>query len=258
MDNTRAQRSTSASASSPSASGAATTSPATSTRSSCAWTFTTTAPTPLPRNRDPWLTNPSSSASRPPATRPASASSAGTPCSPTRSPPASTSTPASAASCPRSPRRAHLEAMVPTIERALKEAGVSRARPGRHRGHGGTRAGGRAARRRLGRQGVRVRAGQAALRRQPPRLPHLRRPAGARRAARADDGPAGLRRSLIAAAGPGHHRGRTAAGLDHRRRGRRGLRQDRPRARTSASPAARSSTGYARRATPKPSPSRAD
>ena len=44
------------------------------------------------------------SASRPPATRPGSASCAATRCSPTRSPPASRSTPASAAWCPRSPR----------------------------------------------------------------------------------------------------------------------------------------------------------
>ena len=50
----------------------------------------------------PW-TSPWSSASRPPATRPASGSCAATRCWPTRSRAASTSTPASAASCPRSP-----------------------------------------------------------------------------------------------------------------------------------------------------------
>ena len=53
--------------------------------------------------------------------------------------------------------------------------------------------------------------------------------------------------SLLLAAG--HHLRRTAAGRDHRRRGGRGLRQDRARARTSASPAVRSSTGSRRRAT---------
>ena len=50
-----------------------------------------------------WLTSRWSSASRRPATRPASGSSAATRCSPTRSPPASRSTPGSAAWCPRSP-----------------------------------------------------------------------------------------------------------------------------------------------------------
>ena len=36
--------------------------------------------------------------------------------------------------------RAHLEAMVPTVERACREAGVGLARPRRHRGHGRARA----------------------------------------------------------------------------------------------------------------------
>ena len=194
--------STSASASTPSAYGAATTSPATSTPWSCAWSCPPPPRRPLSQGtEDPWLTNPSSSASRPPATRPASASSAGTRCSPTRSPPAWTSTPASAASCPRSPAAR-------TWRRWSPPSSARCARPGSPPATWTASRSPRAPGSRVRcwsacqrRQGVRVRARQAALRRQPPRLAHLRRPAGARRAARADDGPARLRRPLLAAAG---------------------------------------------------------
>ena len=68
----------------------------------------------------PWC-----SASRPPATRPASASSAATRCWPTRSPPASRSTPASAAWCPRSPAAPTSRRWCPTIERACETAGIT-------------------------------------------------------------------------------------------------------------------------------------
>ena len=56
-----------------------------------------------PGDDEKCLTNPWSSGSRPPATRPASASSAATPCSPTRWRPVWSSTPGSAAWCPRWP-----------------------------------------------------------------------------------------------------------------------------------------------------------
>ena len=80
--------------------------------------------------------------------------------------------------------RAHLEAMVPTVERALRDR---RGRPwpgGRDRGHGRARARRGAARRRLRGQGLRAGARQAAVRREPPGRAHRRRPARARPAAR--------------------------------------------------------------------------
>ena len=126
--------------------------------------------------------------------------------------------------------RAHLEAMVPTIDRALPRGRGLRPRPGRRRGHRRPRARRCPAGGRERREGLCVRARQAPLRRQPPRVPHLRRPVGARRAAGADDGAARLRRPLLAAARAGHHRGRASPRLDHRRRRGRGLRQGGPRA----------------------------
>ena len=80
--------------------------------------------------------------------------------------------------------RAHLEAMVPTIERACETAGSA---PRGRRDRGDQRSGSRrrpARRRRCG-QGARDGAGQAAVRRQPPRRARRRRPARARAAARA-------------------------------------------------------------------------
>ncbi len=124
--------------------------------------------------------------------------------------------------------RAHLEAMVPTIERALKDAGVS-ARD--LDGIAVTAGPGLAGALLVGVSAAKAYAyalGKPPVRRQPPRLPHLRRPAGARAAARADDGAAGLRRPLLAAAVRRHHLRRAPARRDHRRRGGRGLRQDRP------------------------------
>src|SRR5262249_11931609 len=92
--------------------------------------------------------------------------------------------------------RAHLEAMVATVDRALAMADVKlaevdgiavTARPGAARG-----------RRRA--QRLRSRAGQAAVRGEPPGRAHRRRPAGTRSAAAARGGPAGVRRALLAAA----------------------------------------------------------
>ena len=77
--------------------------------------------------------------------------------------------------------RAHLEAMVPTIERACETAGIRPSR--RRRDRRDQRPGSRrrpAGRRRRG-QGARDRARQADLRRQPPGRPRRRRPARARR-----------------------------------------------------------------------------
>ena len=110
--------------------------------------------------------------------------------------------------------RAHLEAMLPTIERACATAGValgdvdavavtSAARPGRC-----------AAGRRGGRQGAGPRARQAALRREPPRGARGGRPARARAAARAVPGAARVRRPLVAAAGRGRDRRTSAARRD--------------------------------------------
>ena len=127
--------------------------------------------------------------------------------------------------------RAHLEAMVPTIERACETAGIRLARRRRDRGHQRPRPGRRAAGRGRRGQGARGRARQADLRRQPPRGARRRRPARARPAARAVPGDAGQRRALQPAAGRGRHRRRRAARRDHRRRRRGGLRQGRPAAR---------------------------
>ena len=81
--------------------------------------------------------------------------------------------------------RAHLEAMVPTIERACADAGVRLADVDAVAVTGGPGPGRRAAGRGGRGQGARAVAGQAALRRQPPRRPRRRRPARARTAARA-------------------------------------------------------------------------
>ena len=64
------------------------------------------------------------SASRPPATRPASASCAATRCSPTRSPRRVDEHARFGGVVPEVASRAHLEAMVPTIERACETAGI--------------------------------------------------------------------------------------------------------------------------------------
>ena len=101
-------------------------------------------------------------------------------------------------------------------------------RRGRHRGAGA----GRGPARRGGRgQGVCLRAGQAAVRGQPPGRSHRRRPAGARHAAVARGGPAGVRRAFLAAARAGRGPGGHPARSHHRRRGRRGVRQGGPGAR---------------------------
>ena len=127
--------------------------------------------------------------------------------------------------------RAHLEAMVPMIERACETAGIALAdvdaivrdrragagrRPARRRGRGEVAGAG---------------PRQAAVRRQPPRRTRGRRPARARPAARPVPGPARLGRALLAAAGQRRDHVGRAARLDHRRRGRGGLRQGRPPAR---------------------------
>ncbi len=124
--------------------------------------------------------------------------------------------------------RAHLEAMVPTIRRALKDAGV---KPADLDGIAVTAGPGLA-----GALLVGVSAAKAyayALGKPLYGVNHLashicvdQLEHGA--AARADDGAAGLRRPLLAAAGARHHLRRASAGLDHRRRGGRGVRQGGP------------------------------
>ena len=128
--------------------------------------------------------------------------------------------------------RAHLEAMVPTIERRLRDAGVAAARRRRDRGHQRARPGRRAAGRRRRRQGARARAGQAAVRRQPPGRARRRRPARARPAARARAWRCwsrGGHSSLLLVEDVTARR--RAARRHHRRRGRRGVRQGGPAAR---------------------------
>ena len=186
--------------------GAAATTATAPTRSSWSWTCVTDhrsggTMTSCSRPTARWC-----SASRPPATRPASASSAATPCSPTRSPPASRSTPGSAASCPRSPAGRTSRRWCRRIERACDDAGVAladvdaiavTAGPGLA---GALLVGVAAA------KALRARPRQAAVRRQPPRRARRRRPARARPAARAVPRAAGLRRALVAAAGRRRHR----------------------------------------------------
>src|ERR1700759_4227951 len=118
--------------------------------------------------------------------------------------------------------RAHLEAMVPAVDRALATAGVTladvdaiavTAGPGL--------AGGLAGRRGRG-QGLRAAPEQAAVRRQPPGRPRGRGPAGARPAAGPGGGAAGVRWPFVAAAGAGRGRRGQAARGHRRRRGRRG------------------------------------
>ena len=121
--------------------------------------------------------------------------------------------------------RAHLEAMVPTIERACRDSGCPARRPRRRRRD--RRAGpGRGAVGRCGRgQGAGRRPGQTSLRRQPPRVARGRRRRRARPAPRTVSCPPGQRRALVAVARARRHRGRSAAGVDDRRRGGGGVRQ---------------------------------
>ena len=143
--------------------------------------------------------------------------------------------------------RAHLEAMVPTIERAL-HGGGGHAWPTSTRiaVTGGPGLAGALLVGRRGGEGARLGARQAAVRREPPGRP--------RRVDQLEHGPlpepaiallvSGGHSSLLLVAR--HHRATSAAGRDHRRRGRRGVRQGRPGARPAASPAVRSSTASAR------------
>ena len=141
--------------------------------------------------------------------------------------------------------RAHLQAMVPAVHRALATAGVAPARRRRRRRHRRAGAGGGAAGRGRRGQGLRGRLGRAAVRGQPPRRARRRRHAPARPAA-AVPGAAGLRRALQPARRPGPRRARS------RRSARRSTtRRARPSTRSPGcsgcpSPAARTSTGSGR------------
>ena len=77
--------------------------------------------------------------------------------------------------------RAHLEAMVPAVDRALATAGVTLADVDAIAVTAGTRADRRAAGRRVRGQGLRAGPGQAAVRGEPPGRAHRRGPARARR-----------------------------------------------------------------------------
>ena len=120
--------------------------------------------------------------------------------------------------------RAHLEAMVPTVRRGLRDRRRRAERRRRDRGHRGSGSRRCAARRRGGGEGARALARQAALRREPPRGARRGRPAPARSAARADDGAARVRRPLVAPARARRH---------ERRRVRSAPRSTTPRARRS-------------------------
>ena len=102
--------------------------------------------------------------------------------------------------------RAHLEAMVPTIERACETAGVAlhdvdAIAVTNGPGLAGALLVGVAAAKALA-----IGLGEADLRREPPRGPRRRRPARARAAARAVRRDARQRRALVAAAGQRRHR----------------------------------------------------
>ena len=191
-----------------------------------------------------WLTSRWCSASRPRATRPASASCAARPCSPTRSRAASTSTRGSAGWCPRWPaaptsrrwcRRSSAPARRPGSRLRDLDAVAVTVRPGAGRGAAGGRGVG---------QGARPRARHAALRRQPPRRARRRR----HRRARPLPEPtmallvSGGHSSLLLV--PDVTDDVRSARRDDRRRGRRGVRQGRPGARACRSPAGRTSTGW--------------
>ena len=99
--------------------------------------------------------------------------------------------------------RAHLEAMVPAVDRALATAGV---RLGQVDAIAVTAGPGLAGALQVGVSAAKAYAlalRQAALRGQPSRRAHRGRPAGARPAAPAGGGAAGLGRALLAAAGAG-------------------------------------------------------
>ena len=153
--------------------------------------------------------------------------------------------------------RAHLEAMVPTVHRALADAGVAAADVDAVAVTAGPGPDRRAAGRRRRRQGLRARAGQAALRRQPPGRARRRRrarstgrwPSPASRCW----SPAGTARCCSCPTSPA----RSSAGPHHRRRRGGGLRQGRPACSGCRSPAARRSTGRPATATRRRSPSRA-
>ena len=129
--------------------------------------------------------------------------------------------------------RAHLEAMVPTIERACETAGVALYDVDAIAVTSGPGPGRRPARRRRRRQGARDRPRQAAVRRQPPRRARRRRPARARPAAGAGVALLVSGGHSSAAAGRRRHHGGDAARRDHRRRGGGGVRQGRPAARAA-------------------------
>ena len=97
--------------------------------------------------------------------------------------------------------RAHLEAMLPTMARALDAAGVRLSDVDAIAVTAGPGPGRRAAGRRRGGQGVRARGRQADLRREPPRRARGGRHPRARRAARAGHRAAGVGWALVAAAG---------------------------------------------------------
>ena len=116
---------------------------------------------------------PSRWASRPRATRPASASRsarrrASRSCSPTRSPPASDEHARFGGVVPEVASRAHLEAMAPAVTGRSRRANLAPAGAGRDRRHRRPGPGRRPARRGGRRQGLRGCLGPAALRRQPP------------------------------------------------------------------------------------------
>ena len=102
--------------------------------------------------------------------------------------------------------RAHLEAMVPTLQRACATADIDLSEIDGVAVTVGPGLDGRTGRRSRQRQGARVRAEQAALRGEPPGRPCRGRPAGARAASGALCRAAGVRRSHLAAAGDEHCR----------------------------------------------------
>ncbi len=195
------------------------------------------------------MAGPLCSASRRPATRPAPGWSAATSCWPTRSPPASAEHARFGGVVPEVASRAHLEAMVPAVDRALATAGVTLADVDAIAVTAGPGLAGALL--------VGVCAAKAyalALDKPLYGVNHL---AAHVAVDQLEHGPlpipviallvSGGHSSLLLVPGPGRRRG--PAGRDHRRRRGRGVRQGGPGARACRSPAGRTSTGRRRPAT---------
>ena len=130
--------------------------------------------------------------------------------------------------------RDHIRRVLPLLDAVLADAGRTLARRRRHRGHDRPRPGRGAAGRREHRPRAGLRPGQAGAGRAPPGGPPPFAPAGATGPALPVRGAPGVRGPYATARRPRLGAVRTA-GRDAGRRGRRGVRQDGPVARTRLS-----------------------